>query len=526
MKNVNNLEEIFSMQKKISTMHLVLIAAGGMMGSGWLFSPYYGLQVAGTGVLISWWITAALTLILALVFAEVASILPIVGGVMRFIGVTHSRVVGFLFVALAWISYIVYLPLEVQSSLQYLGFWAPSLINHSGESVSLSGLGVVVAFGVMALLTWFNTLHLSSVAKANSAISIWKLVIPVFIVIGVLLFFAKPANVVTHHIHNSFAFEPILLAVTSSGLAFAFAGFQNGLILANSAKNPKVAIPMSVIAPVVIGWVVYSGLSLMFMFCVPADGLGNIGGIAPLLGLMSLLGLHYIYVVLFLDAVVAPFGTANVYTTVTGKILLGFGKEFFPKSMITRLNKCSAPAVALWINFFLGALFLLPFPTWTQLVNFLSSLTLLSCLSGPIALMVFRRKFPDLERKFKLPFPYLFGYLGFASCTYFVYWSGHDNLLHLLILILIACTIYWLMFNFRNPIAAFSKSWYVTAYIASLFGVSYGRSIDAIAFPVDNYLVFGVSMIFATIFLLNQEPREVIAKNIEKLQLEVANDNK
>ena len=141
------------MQKKISTMHLVLIAAGGMMGSGWLFSPYYGLQVAGTGVLISWWITAALTLILALVFAEVASILPIVGGVMRFIGVTHSRVVGFLFVALAWISYIVYLPLEVQSSLQYLGFWAPSLINHSGESVSLSGLGVVVAFGVMALLT-------------------------------------------------------------------------------------------------------------------------------------------------------------------------------------------------------------------------------------------------------------------------------------------------------------------------------------------------------------------------------------
>lgn len=513
-------------KKKISTLHLVMIAAGGMMGSGWLFSPYYGLQVAGAGVLISWWITAAMTLILALIFAEVAGILPIVGGVMRFIGVTHSRVVGFLFVALAWVSYIVYLPLEVQSALQYLGFWAPWLIQHKGDSITLSKIGIFAALGLMAFLTWFNTLHLNSVAKANSAVSIWKLFIPVLIVVGVLAFFAKPEHAISHYESQKLAFEPILLAVTSSGLAFAFAGFQNGLILANSAKNPKIAIPMSVIAPVVIGWVVYSGLSLMFLFCVPAEGLGNIGGIAPLLGLMSLLGLHYIYVVLFLDAVIAPFGTANVYTTVTGKILYGFGKEFFPKSIITRLNKCSSPAIALWINFVLGALFLLPFPTWSQLVNFLSSLTLLSCLSGPIALMVFRQKFPELERKFKLPFPYVFGYLGFASCSYFVYWSGVDNLLHLLILILIACAVYLVMFSRHNPLAAFSKSWFLTAYIAALYGVSYARSIEAIPFPMDNLIIFGVSMVFATIFLLSQEKKDVIAKNIEKMQLEVANDNK
>ena len=82
--------------KKISTWQLILLSTGGMIGSGWLFSPYYGFQTAGVGVLISWFLTALLSLIIGLAFAEVASILPIVGGVMRFIGVTHSRALGFL----------------------------------------------------------------------------------------------------------------------------------------------------------------------------------------------------------------------------------------------------------------------------------------------------------------------------------------------------------------------------------------------------------------------------------------------
>ena len=105
--------------KKISTLQLILLSTGGMIGSGWLFSPYYGFQTAGTGVLLSWTLTALLTLIIGLAFAEVATILPIVGGVMRFMGVTHSRPLGFIFISLAWISYIVYLPLEAQSAIQY-----------------------------------------------------------------------------------------------------------------------------------------------------------------------------------------------------------------------------------------------------------------------------------------------------------------------------------------------------------------------------------------------------------------------
>ena len=32
--------------KKLSTMAVVFISTGGMIGSGWLFSPYYGFQTS------------------------------------------------------------------------------------------------------------------------------------------------------------------------------------------------------------------------------------------------------------------------------------------------------------------------------------------------------------------------------------------------------------------------------------------------------------------------------------------------
>ena len=154
--------------KKLSTWSIIFISTGGMIGSGWLFAPYYGYQTAGVGVIFSWLITALLTLFVAVCFAEVASMLPIVSGAMRFLKITHSRSLGFLFVVLGWISYLVYLPLEAQSVVQYLGFWFPKLVDDSNSSgVLLSYFGVSIAFFIMVGVTILNTYQLKNVAKVN-----------------------------------------------------------------------------------------------------------------------------------------------------------------------------------------------------------------------------------------------------------------------------------------------------------------------------------------------------------------------
>ena len=509
--------------KKLSTMAVIFISTGGMIGSGWLFSPYYGFQTAGQGVIISWFITALLTLLVALCFAEVASMLPIVSGAMRFLRITHSRTLGFLFVALGWISYLVYLPLEAQSVVQYLGFWFPNLVDSSSTGVFLSYYGVMVAFLIMLGLTYLNTYQLKNVAKINSIVSIWKIFLPIAIAVGMLAVYGSFKNYHANTLHITVNFEHILLAITGSGLAFAFSGFQNGLIVANSAKNPKLAIPLSLIAPVVVGLTMYISLSLLFMFCIPGSVKGFDGGVAPLLGLLSLFSLHIIYTILFIDTMVAPLGTGNVYTAVTGRVLQAFGLEFFKKSVLTRLNKNHVPIFCIWINFFVGLIFLFQFPTWTVLVNFLSSLVLFSCLSGPVVLVIFRDKFPEIERKFRLPYYKLFGYLGFISCSYFIYWSGTFNLLCLVILVTVTCVFYWFVFMRSHFIEVFKQTWFVCAYIICLWGISYIHELKLVAFPYDNLVVTIVSALFLKVFIATQASIETIQGNIQGVMSEVNN---
>ncbi len=95
----------FLVMKKLNSLQLVLFAVSGIIGSGWLFSPYYGLQIAHSGVFLSWFIAATLSTIIGLCFAEVTSALPLDGGMVRLFSVTHNKQLGFIFLAIGWMSY-------------------------------------------------------------------------------------------------------------------------------------------------------------------------------------------------------------------------------------------------------------------------------------------------------------------------------------------------------------------------------------------------------------------------------------
>ena len=428
---------------------------------------------------------------------------------------------AFIFLGLSWLSYVVYLPIEAQSAIQYLGFFWSGLVVQKGASVELSILGLGLAFLIIVGLTWFNCMVISKVAKANSWVSIWKLFIPFGLAMFFIIIFGKWENVTLNYHNTPISFENILLAVTSSGLAFAFSGFQNGLVLANSAKNPDKAIPYSLFVPIVLGGVIYLALSLTFIACIPNPNKIAGSSVAPLLGLVALFGIHTIYLVLFVDAVIAPLGTANVFTAATGRVLYGLGREFLPNSLLTRLNKHSAPHMALWISAAVGMCFLLPFPTWKELVNFLSSVTVFAYLAGPIALIILRQEFPDTPRKYKVFNSALVGYAGFACCSLLIYWSEFQNLFLLSILMIIVIAAYAIISKTSNLFNSFKDSWAVVAYLVSLTLISYLRSKHLIPFPEDNILVVVVALIFCKILVNAKLEKSQIANNLERLNVEI-----
>jgi len=499
----------------------MLMSTGGMIGAGWLFSPYYGFQTAGVGVLLSWLIIAVLTLIIGIAFAEVVTLAPIVGGLSRFIGITHNRTISFVFLALGWLSYVVYLPLEAQSAIQYLSFWYKDLVVQSDSGATLSYLGLIVAFTIIILLTWFNSFLLKNVARANFPVSVWKIVVPIAIAWVLIVIFGDWKNVEFANIQHAFSMESVLLAITSSGMAFAFTGFQNGLILANSASNPKKSLPYSLFAPIIIGFVLYSSLSLIYITCL-GDKQMAIGSAAPLLGVVSLFGIHIIITILFIDAVIAPLGTANVYTAATARILYGLAKDFFPKSLFNKLNKFSAPVYCLWLNALVGACFLTPFPTWQQLVDFLSSIVIFSYLAGPIALLVLRQDFPNLHRPFKVACHKLVGYGGFVCCSLLIYWSSFNNLVYLAALVTALILGYNLFVDKKtaNLFRALKANFFVIAYLLAILAIKYLHKNHLVAFPIDNLLVAITSIISCKIFILHKINKKEIDKNLQKITTE------
>ena len=94
-----------------------------------------------------------------------------------------------------------------------------------------------------------------------------------------------------------------------------------------------------------------------------------------------------------------------------------------PKAL-GRTTDRGVPLFSLIVTFFVGLIVFLPFPSWQQLVGFITSATVLSFGSGPIVHAAMRRQMPDLERPFKLPFGDVIPFLAFYSSNLIVYWAG------------------------------------------------------------------------------------------------------
>lgn len=106
------------LKRDISTTNVLVAAAGGMIGSGWLFSPFISAQIAGSNALIAWIIAAIFMLFIALPLCELGTMFPVSGGMANYPSFTHGPEVGFLFAWASWLSYVVMTPIEIQAIME------------------------------------------------------------------------------------------------------------------------------------------------------------------------------------------------------------------------------------------------------------------------------------------------------------------------------------------------------------------------------------------------------------------------
>lgn len=258
------------LKRDISTTNILIASAGGMIGSGWLFSPFISAEIAGSNALISWVIASLFMFLIALPLCELGTMFPISGGMANYPNYTHGEEVGFLFAWASWLSYVVMTPIEVQAILQYSSHFFPILVVKELGTFTLSIYGYLAAFLIMVSVAVLNSFGIKLLAECNKYASIIKFILPSIAIVALIQSSSSFSNIQIH-ISDKKGWMDIFSALSVGGIAFAFTGFQNGLVLAGEVKNPQRNIPIAILGAVLIGFVLYFLLQFSFLVAVPQE---------------------------------------------------------------------------------------------------------------------------------------------------------------------------------------------------------------------------------------------------------------
>jgi amino acid transporter len=497
------------LKRDISTTNILVASAGGMIGSGWLFSPFISAQIAGANCLVSWVIAAVFMFFIALPLCELGTMFPVSGGMSNYPTYTHGREMGFLFAWTSWLSYVVMTPIEIQAILQYGSHFFPQLMAH-GSELTLSGIGYVVAIAVMLVVVILNSYGIKLLTECNKYASILKFILPSIAIIS-LIKVAPDFTNINLHLSAHRDWQEIFSALSVGGVAFAFTGFQNGLMLAGEVKNPQRNIPISILGAVFLGFILYFMLELSFLAAVPKhfiehgwQSLHYPGDSGPLVGLTLLLGLSLVALLLMIDAVFSPFGTTFIYTAATSRILYGMALNQHLPKIFLKVNKHKIPYFTLYVNLLVGLLSFIPFPGWQKLVAFLSSASILSYCIGPICLLAMRKLQPQGKRPFKLANYKFFSHVAFYICNLMLYWCGFAVLWKLDIALIIGLIIS-LSYQGKKLRHCSAEIYWFAVYMGVLLLLSYLGTfggIGILSFPADLICLLPFSVIFLHLSVL------------------------
>jgi len=274
-------------------------------------------------------------------------------------------------------------------------------------------------------------------------------------------------------------------------------------------RDPQRTIPIALILSVALSTIIYVLLQIAFLGSVPggmvAHGWRGVDKLfaLPFHDIAIALGLGWLAFLVVCDAVISPSGCGNIYMNATPRVVYGWarGGTFF--KLFTRVDeKSGIPRPALWLTFALAIFWMLPFPSWSAMINVVSAALVLSYAVAPITTAALRRTAPGLPRPFRVRGFAVLGPLSFVIAALIVFWSGWKTVSWLLGVQIVLYVLYvpyraWRTAE-RGALAQDVRaSLWLVGFYWLMIGVSWlgtfgGKGL--VGAPWDSVLVAGVAL--------------------------------
>ncbi|MGZ4870109.1 MAG: APC family permease [Halobacteriota archaeon] len=229
--------------KKLTFFDVTNLLVGAIVGADIYVVASLGSQYLGPASLVAWIAAGVIAIIIALNFAECATLVPKVGGAYAYAREVWGDFAGFIVGWALWLAEVAALAVFPVAFVRYLSFFLPSLTVAEGAIIKLL---------FIASITYVNIRGTKLAGRANDVLTIAKLSPLLLLIVAGLIYMAfNPAQTST----NFVPFAPLGFSHFGQALVlifWAYAGFELAVIPSNEVENPTRTIPKAIIVGMAI----------------------------------------------------------------------------------------------------------------------------------------------------------------------------------------------------------------------------------------------------------------------------------
>ncbi|OLZ51226.1 APC family permease [Amycolatopsis keratiniphila] len=414
------------LERKIGPLQATAINMTQMCGIGpFVTIPAMVVTLGGPQAMFGWLIGAVIALADGLIWAELGAALPGAGGTYVYLreafGVRTGRLMPFLF---AW-SAVLFIPLIMSTGIiglvQYLGYLVPGVADDGGTTT----LGKVIGLGIIALIVLALFRKIGEIGKLTT------------VLFGIMLF-AALSVIIAAFTHfdgaQAFAFTPgafsfgggAFWAGLGAGLIIAiydYLGYNTSAYLGGEVRDPGRTLPRSIILSILGIMSLYFLLQLGVLGSIPLEELKNATSVASTVleqawGTGAAKVITVFIVIAAIGSVFAGLlgGSRVPFEAARDKVFLPVFARLHPKLNLPTAGVLTMGAIAA-----IGSLF-----TLTAVINAaVTVLVLIQSLAQVAAIVVLRRRRPELERPYRqwlYPIPTIIALLGWVYIYFSATW--------------------------------------------------------------------------------------------------------
>lgn len=419
-------------RKRINLFDGVSIVAGAMIGSGiFIVSADIARSVGSPGwLMMVWLITAVITVIGAVSYGELASMMPRVGGQYVYLKEAYHPLVGFLF---GWTTFLVIQCGTIAAVAVAFAKFSGVLFPWISERNILFEAGplkvnstMVVAISLIMFLTWINTLGIVTGKTIQNIFSSTK----VMALLGVIAvgFFATN-RIDSWEINKAVFWEaskvnpgggiiPLagfaLVAAIGTALVgslFSSDAWYTVTYVSGEVINPKRTLPISLIFGTILVSALYMLINYVYIRILPLSGSPDGTDVLSrgiqyatddrvATSAMSVVFGDYAAVIMAIFIMISTFGCDHGLILTSPRVYYAMAKDglFFKK--VAEINRHGVPGFATVLQG-IWAILLCLTGTYSNLLDYVIFAVLIFFSLTISAIFVLRVKRPDIPRPYK-----------------------------------------------------------------------------------------------------------------------------